>query len=107
MPAQKQLQKVAFLVIDAMDAPFRGRIIRLRLQGGHPPASRELKGAVLQAKSPQGEEETLKVVGFFLPGGRPSDARLTRTGRVDLIVEKKDGDDRPIVSAKWEITGPR
>ena len=107
MPTQKQIQKVAFSVIDAMDAPFRGRIIRLRLLGGHPPAIRELKGAILQARSPGGEEETLKVVGFSLPGGRPSDARLARTGRIDLIVEKKDGDDRPIVSAKWEITGPR
>jgi hypothetical protein len=107
MPKQTQAKKRGFLVIDAMDAPHRGRIIRLRLQGGQPPALRELKGAHLQASSPQGGEETLKEVGFFLPGGRPSDARLNRTGRVDLLVESTDGSDRPMVSAQWEVTCPR
>jgi len=106
MLTQTQAQKRSFLVIDAMDAPHRGRIIRLRFRGGQPPALRDLKGAVIQARSPQGEEETLKVVGFFLPGGRPSDARLNRTGRVDLLVEFEDGIDRPTVSARWEIIGP-
>ena len=106
MPTQTQAQKRSFLVIDAMDAPHRGRVIRLRLQGGRPPALRNLKGALLQARSPQGEEETLKVVGFFLPGGRPSDTRLSRTGRVDLLVEREDGVDRPTVSARWEIPAP-
>ena len=95
------------MVIDAMNAPHRGRVLRLRLQGGHPPALRDLKGAILQARSPQGEQETLKVIGFFLPGGRPSDARLTRTGRIDLVVEREDGLGQPGVSARWEITGPR
>ena len=107
MPTQPQTQKRTFLVIDAMDAPHRGRVIRLRLQGGQPPVLRELKGARLQARSPEGEGETLKVVGFFLPGGRPSDARLSRTGRVDLLVEREDGGDRPMVSACWEVTGPK
>lgn len=106
MPTQRQAQKSAFLVIDAMDAPHQGRIIRLRLQGGRPPALRDLKGASLQARSPEGEEEALKVVGFFLAGGRPSDARMSRTGRVDLLVEREDGVNRPTVSAQWEITGP-
>jgi len=107
MPAQRQVQDPSFLVIDAMDAPFKGRIIRLRLQGGHPPACRDLKGATLHARSPNGEEEALKVLGFFLPGGRPSDARLSRTGRVDLVVGMEDGPDRPTVSAQWEVAGPQ
>lgn len=103
MSAQKQEQKPAFLVIDAMDAPHRGRIVRLRLQGGRPPTLRELKGARLRARSPKGEEEVLRVMGFFLPGGRPSDARLSRTGRVDLVVEGENGTGRPRVSTRWEI----
>jgi len=107
MLTQTQAQKRSFLVIDAMDAPHRGRIIRLRVQGGQPPTLRDLKGALVHARSPQGEEETLKVFGFFLPGGKPSDARLSRTGRVDLLVEMEDGVDRPTVSARWEITGPK
>ena len=106
MPTQTQTQKRTFLVIDAMDVPHRGRVIRLRLQGGQPPSLRDLKGALLQAQSPQGDRETLKVIGFFLPGGRPSDARLSRTGRVDLLVELEGGMDRPEVSTRWEVTGP-
>lgn len=106
MPTHTQTQKPTFLVVDAMDAPFRGRIIRLRLQGGQPPAVRDLKGAVLQARSPDDEEEVLRVVGFFLPGGKPSDARFSRTGRIDLMVEIEGGSTRPEVSSRWEVTGP-
>lgn len=106
MPTQNQTRKRTFRVIDAMDAPHHGRIVRLRLQGGHPPALRELKGAKLRARSPRGEEELLQVLGFFLPGGRPSDTRLSRTGRIDLVVGKQDGDGRPKVSTRWEISGP-
>lgn len=106
MPTQKTAQTHVFRVIDAMDAPHTGRIIRLRLQGGKPPALRDLKGATLRARSPKGEEEILTVMGFFLPGGRPSDARLSRTGRIDLLVEREAGDGRPGVSTRWEVSGP-
>ncbi len=106
MPTQTGTRNHTFRVIDAMDLPHRGRAVRLRLKGGQPPALRDLKGATLRARSPEGEEEMLKVVGFFLPGGRPSDARLSRTGRIDLMVERESGDDRPSVSTQWEIHGP-
>jgi hypothetical protein len=52
------------------------------------------------------DQETLKVLGFFLPGGKPSDARLNRTGRVDLIVDLENGAGRPAVSTLWEVNGP-
>ena len=106
MSTTKQSQKHSFRVIDAMDAPFKGRVVRLRLQGGHPPTLKELKGATLQARSPEGDQETLKVLGFFLPGGKPSDARLNRTGRVDLIVDLENGAGRPAVSTLWEVSSP-
>ena len=106
MPTQRPAQKHAFRVIDAMDAPHRGRVIRLRFQGGQPPTLRELKGAILRARSPRGEEESLRVLGFFLAGGKPSDARLNRTGRVDLVVEIETGGDRPAVSTSWEVSAP-
>lgn len=106
MSMTKQAQKHSFRVIDAMDAPHRGRVVRLRLKGGHPPGLKALKGATLQAKSPGGEQETLKVLGFFLPGGKPSDARLSRTGRIDLVVGLAEGAARPSVSTLWEVSGP-
>jgi hypothetical protein len=103
----KTQQKPAFLVINAMDAPHRGRIIRLRLQGGPAPPLRALKGASLEARSPKGKKETLRVLGFFLGGGRPSDARFTRTGRIDLLVEKENGEGRSEVSSQWQVSGPQ
>ena len=99
-----QTQGTAFRVIDAMDGPHRGRILRLRLHGGTTPSLRTLKGATLLARSPNGEEEKLKVVGFFLPGGKPSEARFGRTGRVDLMVENADGNGTLQVSTLWEVT---
>lgn len=105
---QKQAQKTVFRVIDALNGPHKGRVIRLRLKSGQAPAIRDLKGAVLAARSPGGdEEEMLQVVGFFAPGGKPSDSRLQRTGRVDLLVAKKDGDGLPAVSLRWTVTGPQ
>ena len=105
---QKQAQKTVFRVIDALNGPHKGKVIRLRLKSGQPPTIRELKSAVLAARSPQGdEEEALRVIGFYTPGGKPSDGRLQRTGRVDLLVEKKDGVGLPHVSVRWIVTGPQ
>jgi hypothetical protein len=43
-----------------------------------------------------------RVVGFALVGGKPSAARLARTGRLDVhVVEEGDG---PPISLQWEIT---
>jgi len=97
-------QGTAFRVIDAMDGPHRGRILRLRLHGGSTPSLRSLRGASLLAQSPDGEEEKLTVVGFFLPGGKPSEARFGRTGRVDVIVENEDGSGVSRASTLWEVT---
>ena len=99
-----QTQGTTFRVIDAMDGPHRGRVLRLRLHGGTTPSLRSLKGANLLARSPGGDEEKLKVVAFFLPGGKPSEARFGRTGRVDVIVENEDGSGVSRVSTLWEVT---
>jgi hypothetical protein len=42
------------------------------------------------------------VIGYALVGGRPSAARLARTGRVDVHVEE-EGEGGPI-SLQWEVT---
>jgi hypothetical protein len=98
-----QTQGTAFRVIDAMDGPHRGRILRLRLQGGTTPSLRSLKGASILARSPSGEEERLKIVDFFIPGGRPSEARFGRTGRIDVVVEAENGSQPPQVATLWEV----
>lgn len=92
-----------FLVLDAMDAPDGGQILRLRLQSGEAPSLRSLKGARLAARSPRGQNTAeVRVKGFVLFGGRPSDARLTRTGRVDVHVHP-DGGNAERVGLKWEV----
>jgi len=89
-----------------MDAPYSGRILRLRLQEGAAPPIRQLKGARFRARSPQGEEESLRVQGFALAGGKPSDARVSRTGRIDLVVALEGNGSRPKTSSRWELSGP-
>ena len=106
MSAKRQGSKAQFRVIDAMDAPYVGRIVRLRLQGGQAPRIKDLKGARLLAESPDGESEEIHVINFPHTGGRPSDARLSRTGRVDLLVVANGGRERPKVSTRWTVSLP-
>lgn len=93
---------VVFRVLDAMDAPHSGRILRLRLQSGEAPSIRSLKGSELVAVSPTGTQRRVRVKGFAVFGGKPSDDRLARTGRVDLHVEEV-GEGDP-VGLRWEVT---
>ena len=106
MSTPRQFSQARFRVIDALDAPYVGRIIRLRLQDGGAPRIKDLKGASLLAESPDGLREELRVLAFPATGGRPSDARLPRTGRLDLPVVEAISGGRPRVSTRWVVTGP-
>ncbi len=93
-----------FRVIDAFDGPHSGRILRLRLETGDPPSVRSLKGARLTAVAPDGRQRTARVEGFPMFGGRPSDERIRRTGRIDVQVRPEgDPHDTPI-GLQWEVT---
>ncbi|MDH3206382.1 MAG: hypothetical protein OEO79_07210 [Gemmatimonadota bacterium] len=94
---------VVFRVLDAMDAPHSGRILRLRLQSGEAPSISTLKGAELVATSPEGGQCRLRVTGFAVFGGKPSTDRLMRTGRVDVQIDELD--DGGPVGLRWEVTG--
>ena len=93
-------QGLVFRVLDAMDAPHSGRILRLRLQSGEAPSIKSLKDAQMSALGPGGERCTLRVTGFAVFGGKPSDDRLARTGRVDLQIEEVDGGP---IGLRWEV----
>jgi len=99
MPEQGQTE---LKVIDAMDHPHGGRILRLRLLEGSAPTVKGLRGATLQARGPRGESQTARVLGFPLTGGKMSDARIRDTGRVDVHVEE-EGEGGPI-SLTWIVT---
>jgi hypothetical protein len=102
--ATQQSSIATFQVLDAMDAPHGGRILRLRLVGGEPPALRSLKGSRVKAVSPTGDERFARVEGFPLFGGKATDRRLARSGRLDLhVVEEAEG--LPI-ACRWQVSGP-
>jgi hypothetical protein len=94
-----------FRVLDAMDAPHGGRILRLRLESGEMPSVGAIKGARLTARGPDGSTGAVRVRGFAVFGGHPSDERLARTGRLDLHVEP-EGDGTPI-GLRWEVRPDR
>ena len=93
---------VVFRVLDAMDGPHSGRILRLRLQSGEAPKVSSLKGAEMVASAPDGRTCRFRVTGFAVFGGKPSNDRVMRTGRVDVHVEELD-DGGPI-GLRWEVT---
>jgi hypothetical protein len=83
-----------------MDGPHSGRILRLRLESGEAPRVRSLIGTEMEAVSPAGLKRRLRVLGFAVFGGKPSDDRLARTGRLDVHVEEI-GEGDP-VGLRWE-----
>jgi len=88
-------------IIDALDHPHGGRILRVKIDGGAAPSLRSLRGARLRAVAPDGSERFVRVTGLPLTGGKPSDARIRETGRVDLLVET-EGEGSP-VSRTWHL----
>jgi hypothetical protein len=54
----------------------------------------------MEAVSPAGLKRRLRVLGFAVFGGKPSDDRLARTGRLDVHVEEI-GEGVP-VGLRWE-----
>lgn len=54
------------------------------------------------ARSPEGDECRIRVAGFAVFGGKPSNDRLARTGRVDLHIDEMD-EGGPI-GLRWEIS---
>ncbi len=103
MTARGVRQPPVFRVIDALDAPHGGRILRLQLQDGPPPRVRDLKGSRLTATAPDGSRRSVTVKGFAAFGGRVSDRRLADTGRIDIHVREDASDVQP-VSIKWLLT---
>lgn len=100
--AQGQASATALMVVDILNHPHGGRIARVRLDEGEMPSARQLRGATLTARGPDGASRPIKVLGFALTGGRVSDARLDETGRVDLHVQEEG--EGPPLDLRWVLT---
>lgn len=105
MTARAQTKQWLFRVLDSVETPDGGCVLRLRLQDGEAPTVKALKGARLLVRSPDGEERTVRVKGFALVGGKPSDGRMARSGRVDIQIEEEGETDLPI-ALRSEVEGP-
>lgn len=95
-----------FTVVNVMDVPLRGVLLRLRLQEGVP-SLRELgPGRRLLLRSPAGEEREVRVLDFSVTGGRATQSRLERMRELDVIVARDDAwsDGRPI-RIGWSVVG--
>ena len=102
-----QTHRVVFKVIDVMAAPHGGWILRLRLQEGESPTIKEIKGSRMTMRSPAGDEREVTVRSFPTLGGKPSDDRVARSGRLDVRVEPSDPEGGvPSVVERWELVGP-
>lgn len=107
MAQATQTHRVVFKVIDVLSAPYDGWILRLRMKEGEAPSLRELKGSKMEMRSAGGETLTVTVRDFPVFGGRPSDSRLARTGRIDVRVEPVDeAPETPLVAERWRLAGP-
>jgi hypothetical protein len=107
MESTAKSHKAIFRVLDAFEAPYGGWFLKLRFEAGDTPTLRELKTAILSVSSPDGATSfEVRVTGFPVFGGQPSDDRIRRTGRVDLHVDTLDGNERKI-GVKWKVSGPR
>ena len=106
MESVSRNHKAIFRVLDSLEAPYGGWFLKLRFEAGDAPTIRELKGAILRVSSPDGATSfEVKVHGFPVFGGHPSDDRLRRTGRVDIHVALLDGSGGAI-GPKWKVSGP-
>ncbi len=95
--------KATYRIIDSYDHPHGGHILRLRLSRGEALTVKELKGGTMVAAAPDGSETPVRVEGFALFGGKPSNARLARTGRADVHV--RDAAAREM-GPGWKLAGP-
>ena len=95
--------KAVFGVVDAHDHPHGGRILRLRLRKGEALSLGELKGGTLVATAGNGTEIPLRPKGFAVFGGKLTDTRLARTGRVDIHASDERVDE---VEVGWQVCGP-
>lgn len=106
MAGKSEIHKATFKILDAMDQPHGGRVLKLRFQAGETPSLSELRSARMQARAPGGEPSCIvRLESFALFGGKPSDERLARTGRIDVHVSPVEG-NYDAIGAKWELSGP-
>lgn len=106
MATDRKAHDVVLRVVDAIRHPHGGYILRLRLDQGEAPSVRRLKGSEWWA-FPEDERDRTKIRldGFAAIGGKASDERVKRTGRMDVHVSIVEAGEEPI-DLQWRLAGP-
>ena len=91
-----------FRVSDVVDVPLRGVLLRLRLVNGAPSMKDLGIGAKLRLRTPAGQEHDVRVAGYAVTGGKPTQERLERARELDVLI---DGMTEPI-EIGWVASGP-
>jgi hypothetical protein len=108
MTAQTRTASVVFKVLDVMAGPHGGWLMRLRLQSGDTPTLKSLKGTRMRLECSDGRSREVTLKGYPMMGGKPTDARFARSGRIDVQAVPSDGGDAdpPHFTGSWELSGP-
>jgi hypothetical protein len=85
-------------VSDVLDVPLRGQLLRLKVTSGRARTDAVAIGKRLTLRSPNGTEREVTIKAHSITGGELSQARLTKTGELDVVVEPAgdDGTAEPI-----------
>ena len=90
-----------FKVIDSMDGPHGGRILRLKSVTRSPPGLGTLRNLEMVAIGPSGRICRVRVLDFVVIGGKVRQKRFNATGRIDVRVTEID--DSGPVTLGWKL----
>lgn len=79
-------------VSDALEVPLRGQLLRLKVTSGRARTESVAVGKQLVLRSPSGEEREVTIKAHSITGGELNQARLNRTGELDVVVKPSDVD---------------
>jgi hypothetical protein len=93
-----------FRVSDVVAVPLRGTMLRLRLVEGSPSLEDLAVGRELVLRGPAGAERRVRIRAHSVTIGKPAQARLDRTGELDVIIEDDSGGEP--IEIGWLAGGP-
>lgn len=74
-------------VSDALEVPLRGQLLRLKVTSGQARTDAVAVGKRLVLRSPSGNTREVTIKAHSITGGELSQARLSKTGELDVVVE--------------------
>ena len=100
--AKKSNGAFEFRVSDALEVPYRGYLLRLKLLSGEPTIGDLAPGERIRLRSPTGVERDVAVTDYSITQGVPSQKRFDRTRELDVLIAAADAVvDGEVVETGW------